>query len=711
MNNHTGEPALTLFLKDGKLRCREQGMKLSGDERERLNQALTSIKQVLVPLLAGKVHAAATGPPPGNGKLTPPSEPCPMASSPTFPDVRRKGPAGNGYLVRTNGQAEPPAPPTGQPQAYQLVVNQADLPMVLAALDNTRLVGLDTETTGLNPKKDKVRLITLDCDTTGDDAGRVTFVIDCVQADPRPLWDALAGKTIVGHNFAFDLAFLGKLGFTPTDPALDTMLLSQLVYAGQTLPPSQKRLEAWKQSGKKKKKPRGPRLKHGLEVCAGRELGLTVDKSLQKSDWSGVLTQAQLAYAAQDAAVLPPLVKALRQKIREARMDAVADIEAAALPAVVWLAQQGVGFDLEAWQALAGAAAQEAALLKEQLHQAAPPRKDGLFDGRWNWDAGAQVKQVLALVGHEVEHTDDETLAGLDHPLADLLRRYRTASKRASTYGADWDKYVQGERLYGSWHQQGAWTGRMSASQPNLTNILSEKTYRRCFVAPPGRVLVKADYSQIELRVVAKIANETVMIAAFRDQQDLHALTARRLTGKTLVTEADRKLAKPINFGLIYGLSVAALRRKAKEDPYNLDLSLEDAERYHQAFFKAYPGIAAWHRRIRCTHARETRTLAGRRVLVEPDGFFGMKANYLVQGSAGDGLKNALALLWQRRSLCPGAFPVLAVHDEIVVEADLAQADLAAAWVKAAMLDGMQPLIDPVPVKVDVTIGKTWAGD
>jgi hypothetical protein len=139
-------------------------------------------------------------------------------------------------------------------------------------------------------------------------------------------------------------------------------------------------------------------------------------------------------------------------------------------------------------------------------------------------------------------------------------------------------------------------------------------------------------------------------------------------------------------------------------------MSLEEAERYRSAFFQTYPGIARWHQRIRRERATETRTLAGRRVLVEADGFFGGKANYAVQGTGGDGIKLALALLWERRDQVPGAFPVLVVHDEIVVECDQDQADAVAGWLRQAMLDGMAPLIEPVPVEVEVKIGQTWGG-
>jgi DNA polymerase-1 len=144
---------------------------------------------------------------------------------------------------------------------------------------------------------------------------------------------------------------------------------------------------------------------------------------------------------------------------------------------------------------------------------------------------------------------------------------------------------------------------------------------------------------------------------------------------------------------------------------YGVELTDQQAAAYRQAFFDAYPGLAAWHRNVKRAHAAETRTLADRRRLLdvqEPDTF---RLNSPVQGTGADGLKLALALLWERRDQCPGAFPVLAVHDEIVVEADADEADAVAAWLKQAMLDGMAPLIDPVPVEVEVAVARTWGGE
>jgi DNA polymerase-1 len=233
--------------------------------------------------------------------------------------------------------------------------------------------------------------------------------------------------------------------------------------------------------------------------------------------------------------------------------------------------------------------------------------------------------------------------------------------------------------------------------------------YRRCFVAPPDRVLVKADYSQLQLRIAAKIADERRMLDAYARGEDLHTLTARQLTGKAEVTKADRQLAKAVNFGLLFGLGARGLRGYAKSN-YGLDLSEAEAQRYRKAFFAAYPALANWHRRAGSSQANECRTLAGRRRLLDEKTPYTHRLNTPVQGTEADGAKLALALLGERRGQCPGAFPVLFVHDEIVVECDQGQADAVAAWLKAAMVEAMAPLIEPVPVEVEVNVAQTWGG-
>jgi DNA polymerase-1 len=215
--------------------------------------------------------------------------------------------------------------------------------------------------------------------------------------------------------------------------------------------------------------------------------------------------------------------------------------------------------------------------------------------------------------------------------------------------------------------------------------------------------------SQIELRIACKIANERNMLAAYHAGEDLHTLTARRVLKIKQVTKQHRQLAKALNFGLLYGMRAKGFRAYAKSQ-YGVELTEDEAGRYRDGFFKSYPGLAAWHARVEKEHAAQTRTLLGRRRLLGPKEPDTERLNSPVQGTGADGLKLALGLLWERRAEVPGAFPVLVVHDEIVVECDAAQEGAVEAWVRQAMLDGMAPLIDPVPVEVEVKVAPTWGG-
>jgi DNA polymerase-1 len=333
--------------------------------------------------------------------------------------------------------------------------------------------------------------------------------------------------------------------------------------------------------------------------------------------------------------------------------------------------------------------------------------------GTWNWNSNAgDVPEAFAAVGIALADTKEETLAGIDHPLARLLLEYREAAKRSGTYGRDWvTEHVTDGRVYATWNPCQAKTGRMSCSRPNLQQVPRAAAYRRCFGAGPGCVLVKCDFSQIELRIAATVTGDTRMLAAYRAGEDLHALTAARFLGveRTAVTKEARQMAKPVNFGAIYGLGPRSLRLKAKAE-YGKDMTEAQAKGFLDAFFAEFPGVRAWHNRLKRDKATAVRTRGGRRIAVEADQFYGAKANYVVQGTGGDGLKRALVLLWERRAECPGVEVVLAVHDEIVVECDEARQEEVAVWLRSAMRDGMAPLIDPVPVEVEVSAGRTWGG-
>jgi DNA polymerase-1 len=562
---------------------------------------------------------------------------------------------------------------------FVLVTAAADLTMVATAVAESRRVGVDTETTGLDPRTDRVRLLQLATD-------RGVYLIDLFAVTPDalgPLWEALAGVELVWHNLAFDLQFLARLGFAP-GRVFDTQRAAELLHGRQ------------------------PKGFYTLASVAERELGRTLDKAEQTSDWSGALTPEQYRYAAADAEVLVPLAGTLADRLRQAGQERVGGIEMRAVPALAWMARTGVAFDRDAWLALAAEAEAARDRLRGELDELAPVPAGRMFAGV-NWDSPAQVLAVLRQAGVALNgSTDDDTLAACDHPLAALVRDYRAASKRATTYGRDWLAHVAPDgRVYPGWRQIGAGaSGRMSCRSPNVQQLPRDRRYRRCFVAPPGRRLVKADYSQIELRIAAKVTGDRRLLEAYRSGDDLHTLTARRVLGKAEVTKADRQIAKSLNFGLLYGMGTKGLRAYARSN-YGVELTPEQAEEYRAAFFKAYPGLRRWHNSIP-DRPIETQTLAGRRRQNVTK--FTEKLNTPVQGTGADGLKTALALLWERRADCPGAVPVLAVHDELVVEVDRDRADAAAAWLRQALLDGMAPLLDPVPVEVAVASAPTWGG-
>jgi len=549
------------------------------------------------------------------------------------------------------------------------------LQSVLRALDAAPLIGIDVETTGLNPRHERLRIISV-ATATG------CWVVDVETVDPAPLLDLLRSKRLVGHFIGFDLAFLAQRGFE-TDDAQDTLFLDHLLHSGE------------------------PNIRHSLAEAARRHTGVELSKELQRSDWSGPLTSEQIAYAARDAAVLIPLHDALSHKIENAGLSEAAAVENGCVPAIVWMSLAGVPVDAAAWSEICRNLETEAVAMRDEMDRTAPPALTlDLGFGR-NWDSPSEVKDALKLAGCSIENTNEETLSDLDHPLANLLRRYRENRKLVSTYGPAWLEHLDGGRVYPDWRQMGASSGRMACSSPNLQQIPRSHGYRGCVAAPPGRVLIKADYSQIELRIAARIAGEEKMLRAYETGSDLHILTAQNVLGKADVSKTDRQLAKAINFGLLYGMGADGFRRYARVQ-YGLRLTEEEAARYRETFFTTYPALRRWHRSVRNAAARETRTRAGRRRFIDVKTPLPLRLNLPVQGTGADGLKRALGLLWERRSRCPGAVPIIACHDEIVVEAPVAAAVAAADWLRSAMIDGMAPLIQPVPVDVEVQVGKNW---
>jgi DNA polymerase-1 len=539
-------------------------------------------------------------------------------------------------------------------------------------------VGLDVETTGLNPRRDKVRLIQLATD-------RGIFLLDCFTiGDVSPLWEQLGETELVVHNGSFDLSFLWQMGFRP-GRVYDVMLMCRLLTAGT-------------------------RTGNTLEDMANRELGVNLDKSQQKADWSGWLSPVMLDYAALDAKVTRDLLPLIRTKIKLANLESVAAIENRAVPAFVWLACSGAPFDAGAWLTVAVEAEERELGLIEKLDSIAPTR-DGCFGvGAWNWNSWQEVAEAFAELGIKLKSTDDAALATVNHPLAVTLREHRSAAQMVKAFGRSWLDFVQDGRIFAKYDQLGTAAGRSSCKKPNLQQVPKDPRYRQCFTAPQGRLLVKADYSQLQLRIACRVAAEQRMLEAYQRGEDLHTLTARSITNKEEVSKKDRQTAKAVNFGLLFGQGVKGLQSYAAAE-YGLELSTEDAETYRRRFFETYPALKRWHQQEGRSSAKECRTLLGRRRLLDNKTPYTHRLNSPVQGSEADGAKLAMALLWERRDQCPDAMPVLFVHDEIVIETDSDKSDAAKEWLTDVMRDGMKDFLAPVPCEVEAKTVPTWGGD
>jgi DNA polymerase I len=412
------------------------------------------------------------------------------------------------------------------------------------------------------------------------------------------------------------------------------------------------------------------------------------------------------------------LVSVLQQALVTVGLAQVAAIECQCVPALAWLELAGLPIDAQRWRDRAKQEAYQAQALEAQLHTILAQSRNGsghLFPEALNWHSPQQVLSLLQHRGLALAKTDSETLAALTEvePLIPVLLDYREAEKRAGTYGLAWlEKAVHPMtgRIHADYLQLGARAGRMSCTQPNIQNLPRSKTYRGCITAEPGSCIVKADYSQIELRIAAMIAQDAAMLAAYRAGQDLHSLTAARLLGVApeQVTSESRQLAKAVNFGLLYGMGARTLQTYARQN-YRVSLTPTEAEQYRQRFFTTYAGVRRWHRETAATEPTETRTMAGRRrVDVKA---FTERLNSPVQGTGADGLKWALARLFAHRDEAPDARLVAVAHDEIVAECPIESVEQTATWLQEHMAAAMTEILqDAVPGVVETTIGQDWAG-
>ena len=577
-------------------------------------------------------------------------------------------------------------PGSGIPMEHHLIADPGRLADVASDLAPAAQDGiaLDVETYGedrLNPRKGEIRLLQL------QRKDGTPWIVDLKSAgyDLGPVAEVLSRAVLVIHNAAFDLGFLrAKCGLRADGRIVDTLTASRLLTAGTNLP-------------------------NDLGAIVSRHLGVEIPKTLGKSDWGGMLFEDQLDYAARDVVHLHALRDILREQLTSAGLGAVWRLEEEVLHVVVDLTASGFAVDVERLRSIQYRERRQAETFAKKL-------QDRL--GRdLNVASPKQLTTALRNAGISVDATDIETVRGIgDQDLVEAIVGYREAEKLAQQAQSLLEAVHEG-RIHAGYDSTGTATGRFSCKRPNLQNV-ARGELRECFIAPEGRSLVVSDYSQIELRLAAHIAKDARMVQAFKDGEDLHAITASNVLGVPAdkVSKADRQTAKAVNFGLLYGAAARGLMRYAKGQ-YGVEMSEGQAREIRDKFFRTYAGLARWHKdsmdAARRKSTTEARTLLGRRRLL-PDlgskrgewGRFTDLVNTPVQGTAADGLKAALVSLHRR--LPSDARIVSTVHDEVVVECPEDAASEVLAMMEGCMVEALGGL--DVPVGAEGGMGRTWGG-
>jgi DNA polymerase-1 len=592
-----------------------------------------------------------------------------------------------------------PTPGEGEPK-WELVSDASRLPDLEERLQREDAVGWDLETVAhpgtlggaLHPATGRARLFTLYLPTEN-----TAYLIDLDRVPEA--WGLLAKvKKIVGHNLTFDLSFAAAKGAyiaNPKERLWDTMIAEKLLDC------------------KEYSEPR----RHSLKELAAK-VGIRLNKEHQTANWGGPLTGDMLRYAAMDAYAAYRVYLSQRERIAWAGLGRAMAIEMGALPAIAAMRAWGVGVDGEALEKAWKASRAEMERLEKELEPYGREVEPSLNLGeRLNWNRLELIKKVLRRQGLPVGETNEEALAPhKKHPFVATLLKWREAKKRKELLAELLTPLKADGRIYPDWEPLGAGTGRMACSSPNLQQTPHEL---RAYIKPrAGCVLIKADFSQIELRIAAALAKDRRMLKAFEAGTDLHRLTASLILSKPLdqVGKEERQLAKALNFGLLYGMGAGRLKNYA-ESEYGVSLPLERAKEYREKFFATYPDLAKWHRETtRKLKEAESRgeggivveTLAGRKRWVETRT---AALNTPVQGTGADGLKAAVAVLYKRlleRGLWGEVRIVLLVHDEIVVEAPEPLAIVATHLLTEAMREGMAAIVKGVPIEVEAGIYADW---
>jgi DNA polymerase I len=602
--------------------------------------------------------------------------------------------------------------PTAGARNYETLVHWDDLERWLTKLREAELIALDTETTSLDYMSAEVVGMSF-CVESGT-AAYLPLAHDYAGAPPqleraralqalKPMLEDPA-KPKLGHHLKFDAHALENHGIRLAGMRYDTMLESYV----------------WNSVGSR----------HDMDSAALCYLGrrtLTYEevtgKGAKQISFSQVPVERASEYAAEDADVTLCLHRSLWPKIQSmpALERLYEQIEQPLVPVLARMERRGVLLDREL---LREQSARFATQLQELLQQA---RREAGYD--INVDSPKQLQQVLfeklALPVLRKTPTGQPSTAedvleelAASYPLPRIVLDYRMLAKLKSTYTDKLPELINPRtgRIHTSYHQAVAQTGRLSSSDPNLQNIPIRRPegrrIRQAFIAPPGHVLMAADYSQIELRIMAHLSGDEGLLAAFAEDRDVHQATAAEVFAVPLadVSADQRRLAKTINFGLIYGMSPFGLAR-------NLGIDRGAAQTYVERYFQRYPGVRRFMDETR-RQAREqgfVETVYGRRLYL-PDIRSGnaqtrqyaerSAINAPMQGTAADIIKRAMIAVdaWCVREDIPARL-IMQVHDELVLEV---RSDCIER-VSGAIEDRMTGAAElRVPLRVEIGTGANW---
>lgn len=582
---------------------------------------------------------------------------------------------------------------------YKLITT---LPEAIQALQSLAAkgdrVGLDLETTGLSTHEGaKARLLQVS-PQNGPVLVMDLFSIGGLEA----LRDSLQPLKAVAHNAVFEMAFLKAAGISLT---LDCTLLAHHILTGEMA-----RLS---------------------DICKAY-LDVSLDKTLQTSDWSHELTEEQIRYAALDAYYTRVLFDKMFPLIEKEGAERVYQVCKEAQPAVVDMGLTGMPFDAEAHQALIESLTLERDTYKNRLTAAF---------GSINVNSGKQLGDWLTTVlggstsasfnkwpktpkGH-LSTSEEGFTKGLpllpeemQHLITDVFLPYKTVEKHLTAFGEGLKKFISPTtgRIHASFKMTGTKTGRFSCSNPNLQQIPRDKAFRSLFKAPEGRTFVIADYSQMELRVAALVAQETSLLKAYEEGKDTHAITAGMLLNKNPadVTKQERQLAKAVNFGLLYGQGAKGLKDYAANS-YGVTISEAQAKTYRDAWFKAYPDFESWHRltdAVSRTSGRVTTPLGRtRHFSASGDMYCATKAyNTPIQGGAAEVMLAALGKLTDLLQSFDAKL-IAVIHDEVIVETSLNQAAEVSQVLEQAMVQGMLDIFPKASTRdlVEAKSAPSWA--